>query len=169
MHPFTLSSDDQLEGLLGFHRRAEKHLAHLAHLAAELELRGPGPATCAAAQSLLEALGHASAAHHAIEEAQLLPAIEHRIADPGALAEFREMRRLLAYEHLAIAEAWRPLRRPLEAVGEGMLRSLDHDAIAAFRALYVRHIVGEEATLHRFTLRYLPPVMVGGRREHATA
>jgi len=156
MSSFHIATSDPLEPLLAFHRRTEKHLAQLATLAAELEGRGPGPRTSAAALSILDVLGRSTAEHHAIEEAQLLPAIERRVADAGALAEFRELRVLLHHEHAGIALAWRPLRRPLEAVAEGLQRPLDHEAIADFRALCTRHIVTEEAALHRFTLRYLP-------------
>ena len=93
--------------------------------------------------------------HHALEESRLLPSLGRRIREPRALAEFRAMREWIAGDHARIAEAWRAVRKPLEAIADGVARPIAHDAVAELRARYGSHIVDEETALHRFALMNL--------------
>lgn len=146
---------DPLMPLFAFHRRSEKQLAQLAALASELRVRPLAPDLCASAAGILRTLGGERAEHHAREEARLLPSLERRVREPAALAEFHAMRCWIAGDHERIANAWRAVRRPLEAIAEGVARPIDLEAVAELRSLYGRHIVDEETALHRFMLRHL--------------
>jgi hypothetical protein len=150
------SAIDPLMPLLAFHRRCEKRLAELASLASELRVRPLAPELCASAAGILCALGAARAEHHALEEARLLPSLERRIRHPAALEEFRVTRAWIAEDHERIATAWRAVRRPLEAIAEGVARPIAPDAVAELRAIYGRHIVDEETALHRFAMTLGP-------------
>lgn len=144
-----LSIVDPLMPLFAFHRRTERQLAQLATLATELRTRPLAPGLCAAAGVILSALGTERAEHHALEESRLLPALERRIRDPRALADLRAVREWISDDHERIATAWRAVRRPLEAIAEGVPRSIDPEAIGRLRSIYGRHIVDEETALHR--------------------
>ena len=138
-----------LESLMGFHRRVERHLAVLAALPTQLLDQGATPRTTAAAAALLQCFDRECARRHAEEERELLPMIERHIVDDMKRAHFRSLRRTLAEQHRGIERAWREVRRPLEAVAEGLPRRLEADAISHMRALFASHIHGEEAALHR--------------------
>jgi hypothetical protein len=155
MNVNDLSPLEPLLPLLAFHRRAEKHLAQLAALATELRARRLAPDLCAAASTLLHALGDERSDHHAMEESRLLPSMERRIRDARALDEFRRMRHWIGEDHERVASAWRALRKPLQALAEGVPREIDPEAVAQLRTVYGRHIIDEETALHRFALRYL--------------
>lgn len=140
-----------LDGLLMFHRRAERHLATLAWLPAQLEAEGPTPHTAAAAQNVLACFDRDCARRHAEEERELLPLLERALDDGDQRARFRALRRALAEQHRGIERAWRELRRPLAAVGEGLDRRLEPNEIGHLRALFASHVHVEEEALHRVT------------------
>lgn len=145
-------SADVLDPMLAFHRRIERRLADLAALPARLEACGLEAETIGAAAEVLRAFGTSFAFHQAIEEREILPAIQRRIDDPASLASFRALRAHLEGDHREIERAWRSLRRPLEAVAEGAIRPLSADSIGYFRALWTTHICMEESSLHLASL-----------------
>lgn len=157
MNSNEFATIDPLMPLLAFHRRSEKQLAQLASLASELRVRPLAPDLCACAAAILRGLGAERAEHHAREETRLLPSLGRHLHEPAALAEFHAMQRWIAEDHGRIATAWRAVRRPLEAIAEGVPRAVDLDAVAELRTLYGRHIVDEETALHRFALRLEAP------------
>lgn len=143
----------RFEALLAFHRRAERHLATLAALPVELVRHGPTPAATLSAETLLACFDRECARRHAEEERELLPLLERCIEDDATRGHFRGLRRELAEQHRAIEAAWRNVRRPLQAVAEGLQRRLDMDDIARLRMLFAAHIQAEEDALHRVTAR----------------
>lgn len=141
----------RFEALLAFHRRAERHLATLATLPAELARRGPSPVSTLSAEVLIACFDRECARRHAEEERDLWPMLERSIADAGLRGQFRDLRRTLAEQHRGIEAAWRTVRRPLQAVAEGLQRRLDMDDIAHLRLLFAAHIHLEEDALLRVT------------------
>jgi hemerythrin-like domain-containing protein len=148
---------DPVDTLLSFHRRQERHLAALGRLPVHLESGGVDVEAIAAAAGLLRCFGSATALHHAEEEHELMPILERRIANTAARETFREMRQALEVDHREIQSLWRALRRPLEAIAEGMPRSLSLDDVQCFRAMCSTHICAEEGSVHLLALRHLLP------------
>lgn len=148
--------DDPLDVLLGCHRRIEKQLETLRRLREHLQQNGGVDAEAsAAAQSLLRYFQQAAANHHQDEEKDLFPLLETRITDPGELARFHAFRRELEADHCELEAAWARLRKPLEGIAEGLMRTLPPDDTQAFHAAYARHILVEESTLKEFFDRWL--------------
>lgn len=148
--------DDPMEGLLAFHRRLERDLAALGRLPVHLEGCGVDATASASAARLLQGLGADAALHHAHEEHELLPLLERRIVRCAEREEFDALRRALEAEHREIESLWRSLRRPLEAIAEGLWRRLPSEDIRCFRAVWTHHVCAEEASLHVLALRHLP-------------
>lgn len=148
---------DPVESLLAFHRRQERHLAALGRLPMHLESRGLDVEAIAAAAGLLRCFGSATALHHAEEEHELMPMLERRIATAAGREAFREVRQALEVDHRELQALWRVLRRPLEAIAEGMPRTLSPDHIRSFRAMCSTHISAEEGSVHLLALRHLLP------------
>lgn len=147
--------DDPVDLLLTFHRRVERQLAELGRLPAHLEGHGLDADCTRIAAGILACFGTAALQHHADEERELMPLLERRIPEGGARHAFQAMRRQLEGDHREIERAWRGIRRPLEAIGEGVPRRLPVDEIRYFRALVTTHISAEEAALHLLALRHL--------------
>lgn len=145
----VVDTSAQFEAMLGFHRRVERQLAALAALPTDLALRGPGPESSSRAAAVIACFDLECTRRHAQEERDLWPLLERCIEDGSARSHFRAVRRQLAEQHRDIERAWRTVRRPLQAVSEGLRRQLDQDAIWSLRMLFSTHIHAEEATLHR--------------------
>lgn len=148
---------DPIDSLLAFHRRQERHLAALGRLPMHLESSGVDVETSATAAGLLRCFGAATALHHAEEEQEMMPILERRIATAGAREAFRETRERLEADHREMQLLWRSLRRPLQALAEGVARALPIDDIQYFRAVCSTHISAEEGTVHLLALRHLLP------------
>ncbi len=149
--------DDPLEMLLGCHRRIEKQLRTLERLREHLSKRVVDAEASAAAQSILTYFAKAAANHHQDEEHDLFPLLEARIADPGEAARFRALRSTLESEHRVLESAWAQLRKPLEALAEGLPRTLPAAHAQEFAAGYARHIAIEEAAFKDYFARWLRP------------
>jgi hemerythrin-like domain-containing protein len=147
--------DDPVDQLLTFHRRIERQLAELGRLPALLEDRGLDAEALRTVAAILSCFGVAALQHHADEERELLPLLERRIPEGGPLVAFQALRGQIEGDHREIERAWRVIRRPLEAIAEGIPRRLPVDEIRYFRALVSTHICAEEAALHLLALRHL--------------
>ena len=147
--------DDPLEMLLGCHRRIERQLETLKRLRAHVAARGVDAEASAAAQAILKYFLGAAPNHHADEEKDLFPLLEQRITDPGEAARFRAFREQLEADHRELGGAWTRLRKPLEAIGEGLVRTLPQDDVHAFVSGYAHHILTEETALREFFNRWL--------------
>jgi hemerythrin-like domain-containing protein len=147
--------DDPLEMLLGCHRRIEKQLETLKRLRAHVEARGVDAEASAAAQAVLRYFHSAAANHHADEEQDLFPLLQARIDDAGEQARFRAFRERLEADHRTLEAAWGRLRKPLEGIGEGLVRALPAADVQAFVDAYAHHILTEETTLKEFFDRWL--------------
>lgn len=152
---FSGPVEDPIESLLGFHRRIEKHLGTLGGLPGHLECDGVDARASAAAASVVSFFETSLPLHHADEESDLLPLLEQRIGMAVERDTFRELRQRLESEHREMQRAWRPLRRALEAIGEGANRRLPGDLVQYFRALHSAHIAAEEAAVHVVAARRL--------------
>ena len=147
--------DDPLEMLLGCHRRIEKQLETLKRLRVYVAARGVDAEASTAAQAVLRYFHIAAVDHHADEEKDLFPLLEARIDDPGEQERFRALRETLESDHRSLEERWARLRKPLEAIADGMTRSLPAIDVQGFVEAYAHHIVSEETTLKEFFDRWL--------------
>jgi hypothetical protein len=147
--------DHAVETLLGFHRRIERQLAALCRLPVHLEVHGVDAAASASAASIVSFFDEALPLHHADEQHDLLPLIERRLDDPAERYAFRDLRLRLEMDHRDMEATWRRLRRPLEAIGEGIHRRLPEGPLHYFRAIHAVHISTEEAGVHMLALRRL--------------
>lgn len=148
--------DDPVESMLGFHRRLERELAALGRLPAHIEAFGIGAEAMAIAASVLRCFGAAAVLHRHDEERDLLPLIERRLRE-SQLDELRGLQRRLDSDHREMDRTWRELKRPLEAIGEGIARRLPVGEVQYYRAIWATHISMEEASLHVLAMRHLLP------------
>jgi len=149
--------DDPLDMLLGCHRRIEKQLETLKRLRAHLDAKGIDAEASAAAESVLRYFRKAAADHHEDEEKDVFPRIAGRIAEAGEAARFHALRERLEAEHRGIDAAWSRLRKPLEGISEGLMRTLAREEVEAFAATYAGHIATEESALPELFARWLEP------------
>ena len=147
--------DDPLEMLLGCHRRIERQLETLKRLRSHVAARGVDAEASAAAQAILKYFLGPALNHHADEEHDLFPLLEQRITDHGERARFAAFRTELERDHRELQWAWARLRKPLEAIAEGLVRTLPENDVHAFVAAYARHILAEESALQEFFNRWL--------------
>jgi hemerythrin-like domain-containing protein len=147
--------DDPLEMLLGCHRRIEKQLETLKRLRVHLEQKGVDAEASTAAEGVLRYFGKAAVNHHEDEEQDLFPLLEKRIDDAGERARYRHFRDGLLADHRALEAAWLRIRKPLEGIAEGLVRSLSPADVQAFVDGYTHHILAEENTLREFFDRWL--------------
>ena len=147
LNEFPAGYDDPVEALLGFHRRIERQLTALAGLPCLLEERGMDAASMTTAASILDFFSHAMPTHQD-DEADLLRILEAR--GGGS-----QLGGLMEAEHGELDRAWRTLRRPLEAIAEGVKRTLPADPVRYFRAGHAAHIAFEEGALHVAAARSL--------------
>jgi hypothetical protein len=131
---------EPLDELASFHRRAERHLASFAALALHLERNAVDSRSSATATGLIAFFSTGMSLHHA-DERDLLVLVEARVALGGTLREG------LQSDQRDLALQWRGLRKPLEAVAEGLHRPLSHDAIHYFRVTHAAHVTREEGEL----------------------
>jgi hemerythrin len=143
LHDVATAFDDPVEGMLGFHRRIERQLAALGELPYRIEISGLDPAAIAAAACALDFFSRAVELHHADEEDLM------RVLRIGDLGED------IAADHRDMERTWKSLRRPLQAIAEGVKRNLPVDLIEYFRASHATHIAFEEARLHLAAARCL--------------
>lgn len=147
--------DDPLEMLLGCHRRIEKQLKTLMRLRAHLARQAVDAEASAAAQSILMYFARAAGNHHEDEEHDLFPMLEARISEPAEAERFRALRRGLEADHRAVEATWAHLRKPLEAIADGLPRTLPAAETQEFAAAYARHIATEEAAFGGLIARWL--------------
>lgn len=147
--------DEPLEMLLGCHRRIERQLASLQRLRQHVHERGVDPESSAAAQAILHYFGKAAPHHQDDEERDVFPLLEQRITDPGEKARFARFREALEADHRKLEAAWTKLRRPLEAIADGLRRPLPEQDVRDFVEAYARHILTEEGALAEFFNRWL--------------
>jgi hypothetical protein len=147
--------DDPVERIFAYHRRAERQLAALGRLPVHLELHGVDSAASAIAAGALACFGPAMVAHHHDQERELLPLLCLRVARGADAAQLAPLRQRIEGDHRELGRAWRELRRPLDAVAEGLPRTLPPIPLGHFRVLFSLHISMEEGALHALAQRYL--------------
>ena len=149
--------DDPVGMLLGCHRRIEKKLATLKNLCAHLSAKGIDAEASAAAQAVLRYFEAPAAYHHEDEEIDLLPLLEIRINDGGERERLVELDAQIREEHGEIDRIWARLRKPLEGIAEGLMRTLPETDVQAFTVLYKRHIETEETVIVPLIRQWLRP------------
>lgn len=149
--------EDPIDRIFAYHRRVERHLAALGRLPVHLELHGVDAAASTIAAGALECFGARMARHHHDQERELIPLLERRVAASPDATALRHLRTRIEGDHRDLAVAWRELRRPIDALAEGLPRGLPSQPLAYFRVLYALHISAEESALHAFAQRYLLP------------
>jgi hemerythrin-like domain-containing protein len=147
--------DDPLEMLLACHRRIEKQLETLKRLRAHLAAKGVDPEASAAAQSILRYFAKSAVDHHQDEEHDVFPLLEARMGSDGDAVRFRALRAVLEADHRELEAAWHRLKRPLEGVAEGLMRTLPEAEVLTFCAAYASHILAEETVLPEFFRRWV--------------
>jgi hemerythrin-like domain-containing protein len=147
--------DDPLGMLTGCHRRIEKKIGTLKALCAHLSAKGIDAEASTAAQSVLRYFNVAAAHHHADEEQDLFPMLEHRIVVGAERERFLLLGKQLREEHREIERVWARLRKPLEAVADGLMRTIPETDVHAFATLYARHIQAEESVFRSLIERWL--------------
>jgi hemerythrin-like domain-containing protein len=151
----TVGFDDPLEMLLACHRRIERQLETLERLQAHIREHGVDADASLAAQSVLRYFAKAAEHHHEDEEKDLFPLLQERIPAGEEKARFNALREGLESDHDAVREQWARLRKPLEAIADGLPRSLAAAEVREFAAAYRRHIAAEEAALDELFERWI--------------
>ena len=147
--------DDPLEMLLACHRRIERQLETLERLQAHLQAHGMDADASLAAQSVLRYFVKAAEDHHEDEEKDLFPLLEMRIPAGEEKARFNALREKLEAEHAAVREQWSRLRKPLEAIADGIQRPLPAADVQRFVSAYRAHIAVEEGALQELFDRWI--------------
>ena len=132
------SFDQPLEVLLACHGRFEKQCATLEKLLMHLPQHGSDPEAQQAARNILNYFDNAAVHHHDDEERNLFPLLER-----AGHGEWCDVVELLTGEHDDLAQLWRALRPPLQAVAEGESVALNVSHAERFIALNRSHIAFE--------------------------
>jgi hemerythrin-like domain-containing protein len=147
--------DDPLEMLLACHRRIEHHLQVLERLQLHLAERGVDAEASGAAQSVLRYFTSAAEAHNEDEEKDLFPLLEERIPAGADTARFHALRERLEAEHSRVHGLWARLRKPLEGIAEGLMRTLPGSDVNEYIDAYRKHIAEEEDVLGPLFVKWL--------------
>jgi hemerythrin-like domain-containing protein len=147
--------DDPLEMLLACHRRIERQLETLERLQAHVQEHGVDADASLAAQAVLRYFARAAEHHHEDEEKDLFPLLAMRIPAGEEKARFNALREQLEGEHDAVREQWSRLRKTVEAIGDGIPRTLAESDVQRFISAYRAHIGREEGALHELFSRWI--------------
>jgi hemerythrin-like domain-containing protein len=139
--------DDPVGMLQGCHRRIEKKLSTLRALCTHLATKGIDAEASVAAQAVLRYFDTAAGYHHQDEEIDLLPLLAHRVADANDRARLEALTGRIHEDHAEVERIWARLRKPLEGIADGLLRSIPMNDVNAFAALYRQHIEAEEGVV----------------------
>ena len=149
--------DDPVGMLQGCHRRIEKKLATLGALCTHLATKGIDAEASVAAQAVLRYFDTAAAYHHQDEEIDLMPILERRVSDASDLARLQALEARVHEDHLEIDRVWARLRRSLEGIADGLMRTIPEPDVQALISLYRRHIEAEETVLVPLARRWMSP------------
>ena len=130
--------DQPLDVLLACHGRFEKQCATLEKLLTHLPRHGSDAEAQQASRNILTYFDTAAVHHHDDEERNLFPLLER--AGRGKWCDVVE---LLTSEHDDLAQLWRALRPPLEAIAQGETVALNASYAERFIALNRSHIAFE--------------------------
>lgn len=130
--------DQPLDVLLACHGRIEKQCATLQKLLAHLPEHGSDAQAQQAALAILNYFDTAAVHHHDDEERNLFPLLER-----AGQGEWCDVVELLTSEHDDLAQLWRALRPPLEAIAQGETVALNVTHSERFIALNRSHIAFE--------------------------
>lgn len=130
--------DQPLEILLACHGRFEKQCATLGKLLTHLPQHGSDAQAQLAARNILNYFDTAAVHHHDDEERNLFPLLER-----AGQGEWCDVVELLTGEHDDLAQLWRALRPPLQAIAQGEAVALNDNHTERFIALNRSHIAFE--------------------------
>jgi hemerythrin-like domain-containing protein len=149
--------DDPVGMLQGCHRRIEKKLATLRTLCKHLTANGIGAEASVAAQAVLRYFNTAAAYHHEDEENDLMPILDRRVSDASDRARLQAVQVRVHEDHREIERVWARLRKPLEGIADGLMRTIPETDVQALASLYRRHIEAEETVLLPLAQRWMTP------------
>jgi hemerythrin-like domain-containing protein len=147
--------DDPIGMLLGCHRRIEKKLATLKALSPHLAAKGVDAEASAAAQGVLRYFNASAAYHHEDEEIDLLPLLLERVTDEGDRERLHAMDDRVRDDHREMARTWARVKKPLEGIADGLVRTIPETDVQAFLALNRRHIEAEEGVIVPLAQKWL--------------
>lgn len=130
--------DQPLDVLLACHGRIEKQCITLERLLMHLPQHGSDAQAQQAARALLNYFDTAAVHHHDDEERNLFPLLER-----AGQGEWCEVIELLTGEHDDLAQLWRAIRPPLQAIANGEAVALSDKHVRRFIALNRSHIAFE--------------------------
>jgi len=130
--------DQPLDVLLACHGRFEKQCATLEKLLMHIVDHGSDHEAQLAAGNILTYFDTAAVHHHDDEERNLFPLLER-----AGQGEWCEVAELLTGEHDDLAQLWRALRPPLQAIAQGETVALNANHTERFIALNRSHIAFE--------------------------
>ena len=127
-----------LEVLFACHGRFAAQCATLEKLLMHLPEHGSNAEAQQAARNILNYFDTAAVHHHDDEERNLFPLLER-----AGHGEWCEVVELLTSEHDDLAQLWRALRPPLQAISRGEAVALNTTHVERFIALNRSHIAFE--------------------------
>lgn len=130
--------DQPLGVLLACHGRIEKQCATLEKLLLHLPQHGADAQAQQAARAILNYFDTAAVHHHDDEERNLFPLLERACG-----SECCDLVELLTHEHDDLAQWWRALRPPLQALAQGETLALNAALVERFIALNRSHLAFE--------------------------
>lgn len=142
--------DQPLEILLACHGRFEKQCATLERLLIHLPHHGSDAEAQQGARNILKYFDNAAVHHHDDEERNLFPLLER-----AGQGEWCEVVELLTGEHDDLAQLWRALRTPLQAIAQGETVALNAIHAERFIALNRSHIAFENERVLPFARQIL--------------
>ena len=130
--------DQPLDMLMACHGNIEKQCITLEKLLSHLPQHGSDVQAQQAAQAMLNYFDTAAVHHHDDEERNLFPLLER-----AGQREWCDVVELLTGEHDDLAQLWRALRPPLQAIAEGQAVALNDNHASRFIVLNRSHIAFE--------------------------
>ncbi len=154
--PALAGFDEPIEMLRACHERIEQQCGTLERLVPHVKAHGCDTAAREAATAVLRYFDQAGPPHHADEEQDLFPRLLAAATGEEAERVALLVTSLLA-DHREMETLWAGVRRALEPLAKGDASRLDSEGVAAFCALYRRHMATEEGEVLALAERVLAP------------
>jgi hemerythrin-like domain-containing protein len=134
------------------HDRIRKQLRTLQKLVTHLSEFGPDLDARQGANAILRYFNNAACHHHADEEVDLLPMLQHAANEQDA-ALLDKLVPEITEEHLQMGAAWHILDRQLQGIAARASSELSQQDVSRFAAAYAAHMEKEETHIAPMALR----------------
>lgn len=151
--------DQPIAVLKHCHDRIRKQIKTLQNLLTHLPQHGADTQAQHAADAVLRYFEQAAPNHHADEEQDLMPMLQHTAADDDATLLQNLVPRIMA-EHQQMEVLWNALAPQLHAIAAGTSGALSSSDVAAFSALYTAHMETEETNIAPMAKRIFSPAQM---------